>query len=142
MWMLSMIAGTNWVPVNYTDAHGHQHFFHQEVTEVWKLGAGEGSLFQKLKNRIGAPAEVDYIEIDRPEDGLTITATIGSHIHNLPHHTQQETRDIIVEFFLDPDFLGFHPEIGEFPAVERNEDIYPFIQAIHWRIHQAHHDQE
>ena len=51
-----------------------------------------------------------------------------------PDVTEEEAREIIEEFFLDPDFLGFQANEGEFPRVTNNEDIYPLVEAIHWRI--------
>ena len=42
------------VGVNYLDSDGHNQFFCQET---------ETNLFQKLKNRLDLPAEVNWIEI-------------------------------------------------------------------------------
>merc|ERR1711974_319894 len=57
-------------------------------------------------------------------------------VDHSPDLTEKEAREVIEEFFLDPDFLGFQPEAEEFPAVSSNEDIERLVEAIYWRISQ------
>jgi len=204
------------VGVNYLDSDGHIQYFCQET---------EANLFQKLKNRLNLPAEVNWIEIgcqrievapakttedsqevesnkdevkcsryhlDSPYQWLlglwsklmlllgwwtavqpsTVSDTPAGEdstretesrkwkldpsaqweicassdsgedaegelinwVDHSPDVTEEEAREIIEEFFLDPDFLGFQANEGEFPTVTNNEDIYPLVEAIHWRI--------
>jgi len=202
------------VGVNYLDSDGHNQFFCQET---------EANLFQKLKNRLDLPPEVNWIEIgsrrievapakmtedtqevdsnkdevkcsryhlDSPYQWLlglwsklmlllgwvavqpsTVSDTPSGEdtreterrkwkldsnaqweicassdsgedaegelinwVDHSPDVTEEEAREIIEEFFLDPDFLGFQTNDGDFPTVTNNEDIYPLVEAIHWRI--------
>ena len=202
------------VGVNYLDSDGHIQYFCQET---------EANLFQKLKNRLDLPAEVNWIEIgsrrievapakmaedtqevdsnkdevkcsryhlDSPYQWLlglwsklmlllgwvavqpsTVSDTPSGEdstretesrkwkldpnaqweisasdfgedgegeilywMDHSPDVTEEEAREIIEEFFRDPDFLGFQPNDGDFPTVTSNEDIYLLVEAIHWRI--------
>ena len=42
--------------------------------------------------------------------------------------------EVIEDFVLHPDFLGFQPKEGEFPSVTENEDVDRLMEAIHRRF--------
>ena len=51
-----------------------------------------------------------------------------------PHLTESQVLEVIEEFFMHPDFVGFQPKEGEFPSVTENQDVSRLMEAIHRRF--------
>ena len=51
-------------------------------------------------------------------------------VDHYPDLTGKEILEVIEGFFLHPDFLGFQPKEGEFPRVNRKEDVNQLVEEI------------
>ena len=149
------------VDVNYLDTDGYNRHF------VWQTSTDS---LKKLKNRIGIPDDVNWIEIGHPRMEVApvdmpmgdnagqyrggrmklvpnakwvIYATSNdeededggsSWVEHTRTLTGKESLEVIEGFFLHPDFLGFQPKEGEFPRVNRKEDVNRLMEEIHRRF--------